>query len=64
MIAWFARSGGSVFGFFVVWSFVGTTFLDIFAVPSYDLEIWHFGVAVGLGVIAAFLSRLLGQPRS
>jgi H+/Cl- antiporter ClcA len=60
LIAWFARSGGSVFGFFVVWSFVGTTFLDIFAVPSYDLEIWHFGVAVGLGVIGAFLARLLG----
>lgn len=51
---------GSVFGFFVVWSFVGTTFLDIFAVPSYDVEIWHFGVAVGLGAIGAFLSRLLG----
>jgi H+/Cl- antiporter ClcA len=51
---------GSVFGFFVVWSFVGTTFVDIFAVPSYDVEIWHFGVAVGLGVVGAFLSRLLG----
>jgi H+/Cl- antiporter ClcA len=51
---------GSVFGFFVVWSFVGATFLDVFAVPSYDVEIWHFGVAVVLGVVAAFLSRLLG----
>ncbi len=51
---------GSVFGFFVVWSFVGATFLDVFKVPSYDVEIWHFGVALGLGVVAAFLSRLLG----
>ena len=51
---------GSIFGFFVVWSFVGATFLGIFAVPSYEIEIWHFGAAVLLGVVAAFLSRLLG----
>jgi H+/Cl- antiporter ClcA len=29
-------------------------------VPPYEVEIWHFAVAVGLGVVAAFLSRLLG----
>lgn len=51
---------GSVFGFFVVFSFVGATFLDVFAVPDYEVEIWHFGVAIVLGVVAAFLSRLLG----
>jgi len=51
---------GSIFGFFVVWAFVGATFLDIFAVAPYDVEIWHFGVAVLLGVVGAFLSRLLG----
>ena len=51
---------GSVFGFFVVWSFVGATFVEVFKVPSYDVEIWHFGVAVVLGVVGAFLSRLLG----
>ncbi|MEB3323634.1 MAG: chloride channel protein, partial [Synechococcaceae cyanobacterium] len=51
---------GSVFGFFVVFTFVGATFLDVFAVPGYDLEYWHFGVAVVLGVVGAFLSRLLG----
>lgn len=51
---------GSVFGFFVVFSFVGATFLDVFAVPDYDVEIWHFGIAVVLGVIGALLSRLLG----
>ncbi len=50
----------SLFGFFVVFSFVGATFLDVFAVPSYDVEYWHFAVAVLLGLIAAFLSRLLG----
>ena len=51
---------GSVFGFFVVFSFVGATFVDVFAVPSYDIEHWHFGVAVVLGAVGAFLSRLLG----
>jgi H+/Cl- antiporter ClcA len=51
---------GSVFGFFVMWSFVGATFLEVFKVPSYDVEIWHFGVALALGAVAAFLSRLLG----
>lgn len=51
---------GSIFGFFVVWSFVGATFLGIFSVPTYEVEIWHFGAAVGLGAVAAFLSRLLG----
>jgi H+/Cl- antiporter ClcA len=51
---------GSIFGFFVVWSFVGATFLDVFSVPPYEVEIWHFGVAVVLGVVGAFLSRLLG----
>lgn len=51
---------GSVFGFFVVWSFAGATFLEIFAVPGFDVEIWHFGVAVILGVVAALISRLLG----
>lgn len=51
---------GSLFGFFVVFSFVGATFLDVFAVPSYEVEYWHFAVAVLLGAMAAFLSRLLG----
>ncbi len=51
---------GSVLGFFVVFSFVGATFLDVFAVPGYDVEYWHFGAAVILGAIAGFLSRLLG----
>jgi H+/Cl- antiporter ClcA len=51
---------GSVFGFFVVFTFVGATFLDVFAVPGYDVEYWHFGVAIILGAIGAFLSRLLG----
>ncbi len=50
----------SVFGFFVVFTFVGATFVDVFAVPSYEIEYWHFGVAVLLGVVGAFLSRLLG----
>ncbi|MGI9603301.1 MAG: chloride channel protein [Acidimicrobiales bacterium] len=51
---------GSVFGFFVIFSFVGATFLEVFAVPTFDVEIWHFGIAVLLGIVGAFLARLLG----
>ncbi len=51
---------GSVFGFFVVFSLAGDTFLGVFAVPTFDVEIWHFGVAVLLGVLAAAISWLLG----
>jgi len=50
----------SVFGFFVVFTFVGATFIDVWAVPSYEVEYWHFGVAVLLGLLGAFLARLLG----
>jgi H+/Cl- antiporter ClcA len=50
----------SIFGFFVVFTFVGATFIDVWAVPSYDVEYWHFGVAVLLGLVGAFLARLLG----
>ncbi|TFH15248.1 MAG: hypothetical protein E4H05_08500 [Acidimicrobiales bacterium] len=39
----------SLFGFFVVFGFAGATFLDVFAVPGYDVELWHFAAAVLLG---------------
>ena len=51
---------GSVFGFLVVFSFVGATFLDVFSAPSYDVELWHFGIALLLGMLGAILARLLG----
>ncbi|MFW2381938.1 MAG: chloride channel protein [Acidimicrobiales bacterium] len=50
----------SLCGFFVVFTFVGATFLNVFAVPTYEIEYWHFAAAIALGVVAAALSRLLG----
>ncbi len=50
----------SLFGFFVVFGFAGATFLDVFAVPGFEVELWHFGAAVLLGLVGAFLARLLG----
>lgn len=52
---------GSIFGFFVFFSIAGDTFLGVFSVPTYDLRLWHFGVAVGLGFVAAAISWLLGM---
>jgi H+/Cl- antiporter ClcA len=51
---------GSIFGFFVMFSLAGDTFLGVFSVPTFDVEIWHFAVAVALGVVAAAISWLLG----
>jgi H+/Cl- antiporter ClcA len=51
---------GSIFGFFVMFSLAGDTFLGVFSVPTFDVEIWHFAVAVLLGVVAAAISWLLG----
>jgi H+/Cl- antiporter ClcA len=50
----------AAFGFFVFFAIMGVSFLDIFAMPPYDVEIWHFGVAILLGAVAAALSGLLG----
>lgn len=51
---------GSVFGFFVMFSLAGDTFLGVFSVPNFDVEIWHFAVAIVLGVVSAAISWLLG----
>lgn len=51
---------GAIFGFFVFFSITGDTFLGVFAVPTYDLRVWHFGVAVVLGFVAAAISWMLG----
>jgi len=50
----------AVFGFMVNFAIVGDTFLGVFALPSYDIEMWHFPLAVVLGFVAATLSWLLG----
>ena len=50
----------AIFGFAVMFAVVGDTFLGVFELPGYDVEFWHFGLAVLLGSIAAILSWLLG----
>jgi len=48
------------FGFFVFFATVGPGFLRLFEVPGYDVEEWHFFVAIPLGAVAALLALLLG----
>lgn len=50
----------ATFGFMLNFAILGDTFLGVFALPSYDVEVWHFPLAVGLGFAAAILSWLLG----
>jgi len=51
---------GAIFGFAVSFAIIGDTFLGVFSLPGYDVEFWHFGVALVLGFVAAALSWLLG----
>lgn len=50
----------AIFGFAVVFAVMGDTFLSVFALPPFEIELWHFALAIGLGVVAASLSWLLG----
>ncbi len=50
----------SIFGFVVSFAIIGDTFLGVFALPGYEVRLWHFGLAVLLGFLAAVLSWLLG----
>ncbi len=50
----------AVFGFMLNFAILGDTFLGVFALPSYDIELWHFPLAVVLGFVGATLSWLLG----
>jgi chloride channel protein, CIC family len=45
----------SLVGFVVFYSVEGRTFLGSYEVPPYDFEVLHLALAVGLGVIAAFV---------
>jgi H+/Cl- antiporter ClcA len=49
----------STFGFLVFFVTVGATFLELFKVPAYSPEPWHFAAAVGLGFVGAVLAGLL-----
>ena len=50
----------ATFGFMFSFAILGDTFLGVFALPSYDIELWHFPLAMALGVAAATISWLLG----
>lgn len=54
-------SNASIFGFAVTFAIIGDTFLGVFELPGFDVEVWHFPLAVLLGVIAAALSWVLGM---
>jgi H+/Cl- antiporter ClcA len=51
----------SIFGFAVMFAFVGDTFLGVFELPGFDLEFWHLAMGAIFGVVAAALSWLLGM---
>jgi H+/Cl- antiporter ClcA len=50
----------AIAGFVIVFAFIGDTFLGVFSLPTYEIELWHFAVAIALGFLGATLSWLLG----
>lgn len=51
---------GAIFGFAINFAVLGDTFLGVFALPSYDIEVWHLLLAVAFGFVAATLAWILG----
>jgi len=49
----------AVVGSLVFLATIGSTFLDVYALDSYDLKAWHFLVAIALGLICAAAARVL-----
>ena len=50
----------SISGFVIFFAIVGDTFLGVFELPGYDVELWHFALAIGLGLLATAVSWTLG----
>jgi chloride channel protein, CIC family len=50
----------STLGFAVLYPVIGHTFLGLYQLPAYDLEVWHMFVAVGVGVMCAVVAVLTG----
>jgi H+/Cl- antiporter ClcA len=48
-------------GFAVYFALAQTTFVGVYEVPPFTLELWHFLVAVPLGILAALVAGLLGM---
>jgi H+/Cl- antiporter ClcA len=47
-------------GFAVYFALAQTTFVDVYQVPPYAVDLWDFVVAIPLGVLGALLAGLLG----
>ncbi|HYI36896.1 MAG TPA: chloride channel protein [Thermoleophilaceae bacterium] len=50
----------STLGFAVLYPVIGHTFLDLYDVPGYDLEVWHMFAAVGIGAVGAVVAVVTG----
>lgn len=50
----------SISGFVIFFAIVGDTFLGVFELPGFDVKLWHFALAVALGIVASALSWTLG----
>ncbi|MCZ6462253.1 MAG: chloride channel protein, partial [Actinobacteria bacterium] len=50
----------AVAGFAVYFALAQTTFVDVYQVPPYSVDLWDFVVAIPLGVLGALLAGLLG----
>lgn len=48
----------SIVGFMIFYAVAGRTFLGSYDVPSYDFELVHMSIAVGLGILSAFVMLL------
>lgn len=51
----------STTGFAVYFGLAGSSFIGVYEVPSFELEMWHFLAAVPLGVLGAGIAGLLGM---
>jgi len=50
----------SISGFVVFFAIAGDTFLGVFELPGFDIELWHFALAVALGILASAVAWTLG----
>lgn len=50
----------SISGFVIFFAIVGDTFLGVFELPGFDVELWHFALAVALGILASAIAWTLG----
>lgn len=56
---WIPMLVASTLGFSVYFGLAGTTFVNVYEVPAYSVEAWHFLAAIPLGLLGAILAILL-----